>query len=84
MTFFIFQAANSPSPSSPPEDRGHTSAKGPSVPTTRVRQQRSTHSGFQPLSDTDVSTTHHETLPGWNNEAIDVKKIFYWRKIPDT
>jgi len=71
----LFKAANSPSPSSPPEDRGSIAPQGSNVPTTGARRQRASQSGYQPLSDTDVSTTHHEMLPGWNGERIDVIKL---------
>ena len=68
---------NSPAPSSPPEERG----SGPAGSTGKMssgKQRNAGHvnsSGYLPLSDSNVSTTHQDSVANWNTDDINVSYL---------
>ena len=83
--FPIFQMGNSPAPSSPPEERG--AGGGGAQPGSGSSgkmssgKQRSGHSsssgsGYLPLSDSNVSTTHQDSVANWHTDDMNVSHSF--------
>ena len=63
---------NSPAPSSPPDERGGLGAgqSGTGRVTSATGKQRS---GFLPLSDSNVSTTHQDAaVANWHQDDLNV------------
>jgi hypothetical protein len=66
---------NSPAPSSPPEDRGGLGGGQAGNGRVTSGKQRPGTTGFLPLSDSNVSTTHQDAavaVANWNNDDLNV------------
>lgn len=63
---------NSPAPSSPPDERGGLGAG--QTGNGKLSSSGKQRSGFLPLSDSNVSTTHQDAGAAvhWNNDDLNV------------